>query len=481
MNAISTLDAAPAIALPDDDEQLRKLIAGTGANAEAVRPIAVSAGGRGIPVTPQTPGRAIPINRATGAPEELNNQGKPIAPGIAGLWARADNIHNPFLRALGKIGAVGARAIDVAGSVAAPGAMAQIPGTALNQKVEEASANRNRAADDRSAMAQAETAHTQAETSRVPPEIEHTQAETKALSAPKAEKPENVQQLYADAVQESLEKGEDPNQNPKVKQLADAITGIQKEAQSKEPNRDDRAIGIMAKPKEQWTPEEAAYMRGYDQYVQKTKVQPGVSRAQIYLQGREMPAIDTQNNNALTFANPNQINSAPGRFVPQAGGAKALGQTALIEDIRGNIQQTRDSLKNPKMPEFDATQRAQIAIALGGSDPASAISAAFRGGVLGNLSSEQQEYLINLAQLVENSMAMRSVLGAGQGSDDMRRAIRGTIPGPNTPSKEYALKQLDKFEAVLNRLEKGIPQVPLAKGNGNEAQISDHDPLGILK
>ena len=118
---------------------------------------------------------------------------------------------------------------------------------------------------------------------------------------------------------------------------------------------------------------------------------------------------------------------------------------------------------------------------MGGSDPASAIGAALRGGVLGNLSSEQQDYLINLSQLVENSMAMRSVLGAGQGSDDMRRAIRSTIPGPNTPSKDYALKQLDKFEAVLNRLERGIPQVPLANGGNSQKAPSESDPLGLLK
>jgi len=475
MGAIPIPDAAPSIALPGDDEQLRKLIAGTGANAQSIIPKATSS--RGISVTPQTPTRAIPINRATGQPEQLNDQGKAIAPGVAGLWTRADNIHNPILRTLGKIGAVGARAIDVAGSVAAPGVMAQIPGTTLNQEIGEHRAARQAKEDTANAAREAETAHTQAETSAIPAQIEHTEAATKALNTPKAEKPENVQQLYADAVADAMGRGAKPSEDPHVQQLADAITGIQKEAQPKEPNRDDRAISIMSKPKEQWTPEEAAYMRGYDQYVQKTKVQPGVSRAQIYLQGREMPAIDTANNNALTFANPNQINSAPGRYVPQAGGAKALGQTALIEDIRGNIQQTRDSLKNPKMPEFDANQRAQIAIAMGGSDPASAIGAALRGGVLGNLSSEQQDYLINLAQLVENSMAMRSVLGAGQGSDDMRRAIRSTIPGPNTPSKEYALKQLEKFEAVLNRLEKGIPQVPLANGGSSQGGGKHWDPI----
>ena len=184
MGAIPIPDAAPAIALPNDDEQLRRLISQTGAQAEAVRPITLS--NQGKPIVPQTPGRAIPINRATGAPEELNNQGKPIAPGIAGLWARAENIHNPFLRGLGKIGAVGARAIDVAGSVAAPGVMAQIPGTALNQKVEEATASRNRTADEKSALSEAQTANENAEVPLKAAQAHEAEARADALEDPQA-------------------------------------------------------------------------------------------------------------------------------------------------------------------------------------------------------------------------------------------------------------------------------------------------------
>lgn len=54
---------------------------------------------------------------------------------IASLWTKAENINNPVLRVLGKIGAGALRAIDTAGAIAAPGIDAAIPGTELNTRL----------------------------------------------------------------------------------------------------------------------------------------------------------------------------------------------------------------------------------------------------------------------------------------------------------------------------------------------------------
>jgi hypothetical protein len=48
----------------------------------------------------------------------------------------------------------------------------------------------------------------------------------------------------------------------------------------------------------------------------------------------------------------------------------------------------------------------------------------------------------------------------------------GPIPGPTTPTKGYAGKQLDAFEQVLNRLEKGIPTVPLRNQGGKSGNTT---------
>jgi len=53
-------------------------------------------------------------------------------PAISALLSRAEQIHNPFLRTLGEIGAGGLRGLETIGEIAAPGIMQNIPGTIGN-------------------------------------------------------------------------------------------------------------------------------------------------------------------------------------------------------------------------------------------------------------------------------------------------------------------------------------------------------------
>ena len=229
-------------------------------------------------------------------------------------------------------------------------------------------------------------------------------------------------------------------------------------------NRDDRAIAIMAKPKAEWTDADKAYMQGYNQYVQMNKVAPGVMRMEVLGNMREYPGINPETLQPQ-YQTPNQIKAAQAAggtgIMPGSIATGAMNKTALIEDIRGGVQQVRDSLKGMSDEDFSIKDRALIAGALKSRDPRGAVTQLIGGQFKGSLSDKQQEYLINQANLVENAMAMRSVLGAGQGSEDLRNAIVNTIPGATTPSRKYALGQLDTFEKTLNRLERGIPQVPL--------------------
>lgn len=133
----------------------------------APRPQVMGSGG--IPTTPQTPRSIIPTNPVTGEAEQVNNKGIPIKAGIAGLWAKADNIHNPVLRVLGKIGTGALKAIDYAGEAALPSVEQRIPGSEGNERLQE---NRKLSVDKEQAETEAKTAQTA-----------HTNAETDALQA----------------------------------------------------------------------------------------------------------------------------------------------------------------------------------------------------------------------------------------------------------------------------------------------------------
>lgn len=203
----------------------------------------------------------------------------------------------------------------------------------------------------------------------------------------------------------------------------------------------------------------------------------GLARGQGYGTYRMYQVIDTKNGNRPVTISADDLSQAnksePGRYITGTQGEKALTRTALISDIRGTLRNVRQALT--AMPDFTAAQRAQIALVMKDRNPSSALSQFFGSQWGTTLNPQQQSYLIDLAQLKENAMAMRSVLGAGQGSDQLRAAIAATIPGPTTPNKKYGLEQLDKFEQVLNRLERGIPSVPLKAATG---KISDV-PTGV--
>lgn len=104
---------------------------------------------------PLPSGRAIPIT--PGSTEDLEDKSlqtfehpksAPIQTGVASLWTKAENIHNPILRVLGEIGAGGARALDVTGQavgrvIPAVGAVeSAIPGTTMNAEAKERQAEK---------------------------------------------------------------------------------------------------------------------------------------------------------------------------------------------------------------------------------------------------------------------------------------------------------------------------------------------------
>jgi hypothetical protein len=211
----------------------------------------------------------------------------------------------------------------------------------------------------------------------------------------------------------------------------------------------------------------------------------GSERGGAYGATRQYSVLDTKNGNRPVYVSADELNRAsaqePGRYLASGAGEKALNKENLMEDIRGGIQQVRAALENPSMPDFNVKQKVKIAVAMRERDPRSAVSSLITSGDLGYMTPEQEDYLIAHSILAEQAMAMRTVLGAGQGSQDLRAAITNTFPGPTTPSKRYGLKQLDAFEKTIDRLERGIPNVPLKPmANGQGGGNTTPAPQGMI-
>ena len=302
-----------------------------------------------------------------------------------------------------------------------------------------------------------------------------TLAETSRLrSVEEGNLQRNIAKNLADEKEKIAASEETRRKDEEIKRHNEALEAERVKA-AKEPSRDDKYISLLQKQAlgQVLTPEENSYLKAYKNYIDTTKIQPGVARMEILGQTRGVSMIDTKNNNRPTELNWDQINqfnqTDPGRFLPAGTTVPALKQEALIGDIRGNIEQVDKALN--KLPEdFGALDRAKIAFALRSNDPKGAMNQLMSSGAISNLSPEQQEYIITITNLVENALSMRTLLGVGQGSRDLRAAIEAVIPGPTTPNKSYAKKQLQYFAKTLERLEKGIPGVPL-RGEKSKGKI----------
>lgn len=80
-------------------------------------------------------------------------------------------------------------------------------------------------------------------------QTEEAQARAASLRNPKPEKPEGLQQTYADAVQDAISRGVDPAKDPKVQQIGDAITALQKQPA---PPKENKAVGGTLNGKPAW-------------------------------------------------------------------------------------------------------------------------------------------------------------------------------------------------------------------------------------
>jgi hypothetical protein len=232
--------------------------------------------------------------------KELNRL---TAPGTEDAKPGWQQISNPVGRTFAGIG-------STALGILAPRIAGMVPGTTAHH---DALVNQQESQLNQDALRQeknAQAGHLNAETANLqhPPdkpasnEVELFQQDPAKLesfySAKEGHQPDkgvaNPQAGYAQAIADALKNNRDPNTDPHVQAWRGAIEATQKESAG---NRDDKAIAINQKlaMKQPLSPEEVAYKKAYDQYVKQNKVDPGVQRMQILVNGKPMDVIDPNN------------------------------------------------------------------------------------------------------------------------------------------------------------------------------------------
>lgn len=212
-------------------------------------------------------------------------------------------------------------------------------------------------------------------------------------------------------------------------------------------------------------PEVAAVFKGAADMTAHTEAfqtRLAAIKAASYGQARQMAplqVLDSANGNAPMYSTYLEMMKQPGRYIPANEGDKAIAKENLMQDIQGSSKIFRSDIAKMKA-DFPVDMQAKIALAMRADDPHAALSQVIGADALGSLSPDQQQVYVDLQQLAEQGMAVRSLLGAGQGSDTMRAAMRTTLPSLLGP-KDLAIRQLNAFDATIARLHRGVNNVKL--------------------
>ena len=176
------------------------------------------------------------------------------------------------------------------------------------------------------------------------------------------------------------------------------------------------------------------------------------------------------------MVNANTINANPGRYMAGSLGQQLKNREGIFDEIKYTSGQFDDALSHMTDQDFNALPRAQIALALKSRDPRSAMSEFMGSEFAATLSPAQVDYVTGLASLSESAMSLRTVAGMGQGSDTLRNSIIAMLPGPATPSRAYARRQMNLFNGEVEALHRPIPPSIQNSMGGNAPQTSAPPP-----
>lgn len=384
----------------------------------------------------------------------------PIDPGaISRLWTKADNIHNPVLRVIGKVGAGAARAAQTIGDTFVPGLTSQIPGTDLNAAAKRAQVigsqetqqkeNQNAA---QTGLTQASAAHVTGETGEIPGQEAETaantrkaDAETQRLQAPIQE---SLQQSYADAVQKSVKSGKNPLQDPDVQRFADAMTSIQKQAAPKEnlEAQYDAAVksGDMARAKQ----------------ILKEAGSFSAATAKPEKEPKQLVAVPQEDGSSqIIEAKPGMTLPKGAKTVTQFGGeskpnAEELKRSEMAENVGENLDKLQDIVtRRPELFGKLGGRETELRMLIGSNDPD-----------IGALKTIKDQ--LGMAQ--QSAHSMRNASHVAEAANSILNSFHN---GPDAINSSVKTAR-DSLKTFTADVQEGNPSVRKPGGKAD-------DPLGI--
>jgi hypothetical protein len=187
-------------------------------------------------------------------------------------------------------------------------------------------------------------------------------------------------------------------------------------------------------------------------------------RGESFGRNRPVEVLDTWNQNRPIRVSAGEAEDNPGRYVNAAGGAQAVKGGVTLDDITG-------ALNNVKLTSHvldgGTINRGLIAAVL--ADPESTAGTFMQSAPAAQLSPQEQDYVVALLTAREVIPGLRGILGAGSATDARVKLMLSTLPGAQTPSSDYAAKQIDSQLKTVERVRPSILNVA-PQGKGGETK-----------
>lgn len=188
------------------------------------------------------------------------------------------------------------------------------------------------------------------------------------------------------------------------------------------------------------------YVKGQQDIAEK--------RGEAYGGFRGIQVIDPADGMVKTMYTKDAVAAGAAGATP---GASLMSKEAQMSEIKFASTQAREAID--KLEPLDAGSIATLTMAMRETEPT--IAKTLLDTLMGSqqLTPHQRAFVTWIGQINERAMSLRSIAGMGAGAQDLREAIRETLPGLKSGDKSLMLQKLDAFDNQVKMLEQGIPKV----------------------
>lgn len=196
--------------------------------------------------------------------------------------------------------------------------------------------------------------------------------------------------------------------------------------------------------------------RGGNRVHQISSVSPSMARGQAYQMNRPVMALDPTDNTVkwMPAGQAEALGAAPA-----VQGGQILSKQAQFKDIYAGIASMRQAVNGLGAEPLDPTTIGKLTLAMRETDPT--VFKSELDTILGSqqLTPAQQDFVVAVGQLNERALSLRNLAGMGHSSDQLRSAIRATLPSAKSGTPELMRKQLDAVTNLVDNLYTGVPNV----------------------